>query len=368
MKLAKSIALVGIASMGTAAYAADAPAAPSLTDVLASSGITATGYVSGTYQHTSGFPTYRQFDVDKNGFAFHQAGLTVAYQPKDGFGGLVQLLGGSDAAIVSAAEGSSGSDFEVLQAYAQYATGPWTIIAGKYLTLVGAEVIAPTGNLNISRAFTFFAEPLTHTGVRAALAASDRVTLTFGVNNGWNIVHDNNTAKTVELGASFVPSKAFAFSVQGYSGKEPVGGGQDGTRTIVDFVGSWIATEALTVQLNYDWGRQSGVPIAANRTTSLKWNTGALYVNYLINPTWRVSLRLEQLDDKDGFVTGGTQKLKEGTVTLGWMPSKNFELRLEGRYDKSNEVSFLKDVNFATETSRFDDKQNSVALEALFKF
>jgi hypothetical protein len=142
----------------------------------------------------------------------------------------------------------------------------------------------------------------------------------------------------------------------------------DGTRTIVDFVGTWTATDALTVQLNYDWGSQSGVPVTAVKTTSLKWNTGALYVNYLINPTWRVSLRLERLDDKDGFVTGGPQKLKEGTVTLGWMPSKNFELRLEGRYDKSDQKGFLKDVNNTTAVQTFDDKQNSVALEALFKF
>jgi hypothetical protein len=365
MKLAKSFALIGVAGMGSASFAADAP---SLTDMLASSGITASGYVSGTYEHFSGTPTYRQFDVDKNSFVFHQAGLTLGYQPKDGFGGVVQLMAGSDAAIVSAAEGSSGSEFEVLQAYAQYASGPWTVIAGKYLTLVGAEVIAPTGNVNISRSFTFFAEPLTHTGVRATFAATDKVNLFFGVNNGWNIVHDNNTAKTVELGASFAPSKAFSFSLQGYSGKEPVDTDIDGTRTIVDFVGSWYATDALTIQLNYDWGRQSGVPNGGNSTTSLKWNTGALYVNYLINPTWRVSLRVEQLDDKDGFMTGGTQKLKEGTLTVGWMPSKNFELRLEGRYDTSNEDSFLKDVDLNNETIRFDDKQNSVALEALFKF
>ncbi len=119
-----------IAAFGVTAVAADppaasaAPAAPSLTDVLTASGIAATGYISTTYQHFSGVPTYRQFDVDGNGFSLGQAGLQLAYQPREGFGGVVQLTAGNDAAVVNTAEGSSASNFDVLQAYAQYARGP----------------------------------------------------------------------------------------------------------------------------------------------------------------------------------------------------------------------------------------------------
>ena len=374
MKCLEKSVIMGLSLASGASFAADAapapaaPAAPSLTDVLASSGITATGYVSATYEHFSGIPTYRQFDIDKNGFSLNQAGLQLAYQPKEGFGGVLQLVAGNDASIINGAEGSTNSNFDVLQAYAQYAKGQWTIIGGKFLTLVGAEVIAPTGNTNISRAFTFFAEPLTHTGVRANFAATDKVNFIIGVDNGWNIVHDNNTSKTLEFGANVTPNKMWSFAVQGYVGKEPLGNGQDGNRSIVDFVGTFNATDALTFILNYDIGQQSAVPAARNTTQSLKWNTGALYMNYAINPSWRVSLRAEQLNDKDGFVTGAPQKLSEGTVTFGWMASKNFELRLEGRYDKSDQTRFLKDINNNTATTTFDDKQTSIAIEGLFKF
>ena len=80
--------------------------------------------------------------------------------------------------------------------------------------------------------------------------------------------------------------------------------------------------------MSYDWGKQEQVAGA-----DLKWDGVAAYVNYAINGQWRVSLRGEYVDDKDGFITGTPQKLKEGTLTFGYAPLKNFELRLEARYD-----------------------------------
>ena len=64
----------------------------------------------------------------------------------------------------------------------------------------------------------------------------------------------------------------------------------------------------------------------------------ALYGNFAINDTWRTSLRLEYLDDQDGFATTGAKqaaniKVNEGTLTFGYAPTKNFEFRVEGRYD-----------------------------------
>jgi hypothetical protein len=91
-------------------------------------------------------------------------------------------------------------------------------------------------------------------------------------------------------------------------------------------------------------------------------------VNYTIAPTWRVSLRAELLDDKGGFQTGTVQKVREGTVTLGWMPAKNFELRVEGRYDKSNQATFLKSVNVDSAQAAYRDDQSSVEVEGLLKF
>jgi hypothetical protein len=82
-------------------------------------------------------------------------------------------------------------------------------------------------------------------------------------------------------------------------------------------------------------------------------------------------LRLEYLDDKDGFVSGivGTpQKLKEGTLTFAYAPAKSFELRMEARYDKSDKATFVRSINTDDTASPFADSQTGFALQGVFRF
>ena len=37
------------------------------------------------------------FDLEQNGFTLQQAAITTAYQPTQGFGGLVNIIAGRDA-------------------------------------------------------------------------------------------------------------------------------------------------------------------------------------------------------------------------------------------------------------------------------
>src|ERR1039457_932841 len=204
-----SMILTSVAGM---AVAADEPAAPAaaaveppkpapgtLAGVLDASGITESGYVAASYYHSNGYSTDHQFDNKHDSFQLDQAALTLAYQPKEGFGALVNVAAGEDMKILNAAEGSNPNTFDVVQAFVQYATGPLTVIGGKYVTLAGAEVIAPTTDSNFSRSILFgYAIPFTHTGVRTTYAVSDQVSWTLGLNNGWDQVSDANKQKTVE--------------------------------------------------------------------------------------------------------------------------------------------------------------------------
>src|SRR5713101_9999788 len=118
---------------------------PTLDKVLEASGIAVSGYIDAGYTHSdrnveTAFST-RVFDSQNNSFALHQFGLQVAKQPKEGFGGLVNITIGKDAQVIhSFPEGvttpptpaSATSMFDVTQAYAQYAGGPLTVIAGKF--------------------------------------------------------------------------------------------------------------------------------------------------------------------------------------------------------------------------------------------
>ena len=360
-----------------------APTAPALAEVLAASGIDVHGYVDAAYSYLSGTGIFRSgtadrvFDTEPNSFNLHQASLTIDYQPKEGFGGLVNLTAGRDARVIASA-GEATSNFDVTQAFAQYAHGPLTVIGGKFITLAGAEVINSTQDTNYSRSILFgYAIPFTHTGVRLTYAASDQLSLIVGVNNGWDQLQDQNKQKTAELGVSFVPNKLFSLAVQGYSGVEQlatgtfIGAGTHGVRDLIDAVATYNATSQLTFILNVDWGSQENFTSLVNGASiKAKWDGAAAYANYQVNDQWRLSVRAEYFDDKDGYRTGVIQKWKEGTLTLAYLPTKFIELRGEMRYDKSDSSAFIKDSTFLSGTpgAGVSDNQTSVDVEAVYKF
>ncbi len=131
---------------------------------------------------------------------------------------------------------------------------------------------------------------------------------------------------------------------------------------------TYNATEALTLVLSYDWGKQEQHTAG---DADLGWDGVAFYTNYALNDQWRVSLRLEYLDDKQGFVSGllGTsQKFKEGTLTFGYAPAKSFEVRIEARYDKSDKATFVRSINADENINPFADSQTGFALQGVYKF
>jgi hypothetical protein len=358
-------ALVTAAGTVPAVALADSPAT-TLTQILTNSGITESGYIAASYYDSSGYNTYHQFDTSHDTFQLDEAGLQLAYQPKSGFGGVVDVIAGEDAKIVDAAEsaGASANSFDILQGYAQYANGNLTVQAGKFTTLAGAEVIAPTGNTNFSRSLLFYAEPMTHTGLRATYAVTSTLSVIVGVNNGWNYTKIDYGSKTGELGVAYNPNKYFSLTAQMYAGKDPVYGAE---RTFFDTVATINATSALSFVVSYDWGKQETSTATSEGLIGGDWDGVAAYVNYQISSQWRVSLRGEYLDDKDGttVVTGTPQDLKEATLTFGYDPVASFELRIEGRYDTSSEPTFVKAVSPEVQ---YGSNQSEVALQGVYKF
>src|SRR5436189_6261417 len=146
-----------IASAVSAAFAAPTAAlaqaarGPTLSQVLDASGLNVSGYIDAGYSYANrNVETFsnRVFDSQNNSFALHQFGLTVAKQPTRGLGGVVNITVGSDAQFIhSFPEGVAANTFDLTQAYGQYASGSLTLMAGKFVTLAGSEVIASTGNM-----------------------------------------------------------------------------------------------------------------------------------------------------------------------------------------------------------------------------
>jgi len=385
-KLLLASAVSALFAAPVAAFAqAKPPAAPTLDKVLEASGITTSGYIDAGYTYANrniegtgngpvGVNT-RVFDQQNNSFVLHQVGLTLAKQPKEGFGGLVNVTLGKDASVIhSFPEAGNTSTFDLTQAYLQYATGSLTVIGGKYTTMHGTEVIASTGNTNVSRSILFGAEPFTHTGLRATWAVSDTISLMAGVNNGWDQLTDANRGKMGELGATLTPIKPLSITISAMSGNEAfvlpgtTGPVFEGTRTSGNIVASFAFTDALSIGLEYLDVSQDKVPTGPAASIKAKYSGFAGYLTWMVTPKFRGVVRLESFDDHDGFHFGTMAlakpqvKYTEGTLTLAYLPSDSFEVRGEVREDKADQAVF---VGFDGTTSK---TLMTLALQGLYKF
>lgn len=353
---------------------ADKPGVPSLGQIMGASGINVSGYIDTAYSYLSGTSNFtsdgstsngfysRVYDRERNSFNLHMLDLTVSKLPTEGFGGLVTLNAGMDANVNASLGTGSSDEFDIQAGYVHYASGPFMAIAGKFATLAGTEVIKSPYNMNYSRSWLFGYGPFTHTGARMTYAVNDKMSLIAGINNGWDRFKasaDSNESKTIELSASTTPIKSLTAALTYYGGKETGLAGVTGMRHFGDLVVNFSATDALTLALNSAYGTQKDAIAIGEKA---KWWGTAVYANLKFADQWRVAARYEHFDDKDGFRTGVMQKLDSGTLTLAYMPTEHAELRGEVRGDWSNKDAFLNNDGAGKDT------QNSVALQAIYKF
>lgn len=309
--------------------------------------------------------------------------FNIRKNTSQGLGGDVELSLGSDANVIASYGAAGGTYTDVTQANLYYATGPWTLTAGKFETLAGYEVIENPNNSQVSRSILFgFAIPFTHTGLRLAFAPP-HWTFTAGVNYGWDQIVSTQGLNTLEGGIAWSPSSIFSLSGDVYSGKEasaltpypnggtiapppgagamytlPIGtivGTIYGTRTLVDVVGHWNPSSVLNFGVNYDTAQQTNDELFTSTgaiVTNLagspllgtaKWNGYAGYALWNATPHFTLSGRYESFNDTNGVRTGFAQTWNEGTATLQYTPNNpNWKARVEYRTDWSNQPVFAR--------------------------
>jgi hypothetical protein len=307
----------------------------------------------------------RIFDRPANTFSLNLVEISLQKEAAElnSAGFRLDLDAGRDVPFFRAA-GFDAGNFDIKQAYVTYKAPlgeGLTVTFGKFVTLLGAEVIEAPNNFNISRSFLFgFAIPFTHTGLLLNYPVSEFVDLSFGVVNGWDNIDDNNNAKTGigRIGLNF--SDNLTVSLAGIYGAEQED--RDGPkRWVIDFLTTFKPLEPLTLVLNYDYGREDEAVLLDTGLSDAKWQGVELIAHYALTEKFGVAVRGEFFNDEDGARTGRPQDIWEATLTFSYKWVEQFETRLEYRHDQSNVHSFDRD-------GKPTKSQDTLATEFIFRF
>jgi hypothetical protein len=199
---------------------------------------------------------------------------------------------------------------------------------------VGMESFASKDNWNYTRSWLAEFSPYYETGLKISYPFSESWSGQFYVVNGWQIIGENNSAKTFGTQVAYGSDKVSA-SFNTLAGPELPGNDSD-WRLFGDFV--------LTVRPTPSWSFGANVDVASESQpsgASASWWGAAVYARFApAAGPYAVTLRAERFDDPDGAISGTDQDLTEGTLTFAYQPSKHLILKVEGRYDRSTASVF----------------------------
>jgi hypothetical protein len=360
-------------------------------------GISVHALVDAGYEHNFNQPNgnvnvFRAWDQD--GFQLTQGNLHIE---RDGTVGFVTDINfGQVANAISSVTNYSNSAHvgnqwvDPTQYYLTY-TAPFgsgvSFEAGRFVTLLGAEIIPIYNNQNFneSRGLLFnLGEPLTHTGIRASYTFNDYVSATAGLNNGWDDpastsnggpnVEGELTLNTKDKSLSFVVNGIFGPNVQPSNTASIPPGKTKSNQDLgaIDPIVTWkpAFVPNLTLQAEYLYASMDGPAINGHSAT---WQGAAGYVVYDWTPAVELATRAEFFDDMDGARTNGeAQTLWEITQTLSYKIPEVTGLiaRLEYRHDNSSQNSFTNNnfVNPVTGTQHLWHGQDTLAANFIYAF
>ncbi|MEX0829377.1 MAG: outer membrane beta-barrel protein [Nitrospirales bacterium] len=358
---------------------------------LSKLGLSLYGYVEISHTRNFNNPSddtnqNRIFDVDSNSFRVNLAQIVLEKVGKtggpleDAAGFRVKLNFGEDAQFTGGT--FSGDDVDFQEVYAQF-IAPFgngiDLRMGRMNTLIGYEVIEAPNNHNYSRSWLFgFGQPFTTTGLRVLYPFTEKISFAIGLINDFKgSISDDNNTKGVESALFLTPTDWLGLTAYGYySGNEGARGQQAG-RLLGGGIIDIQATESTAIILEgYYANQENAFPNGGNA----RWNGFAGYIVHDFTKEWGLRFRGEIFEDASGFVscfgTGlagrkpatcapgqGTagQTLWETTYTLQYKPVPSLITRLEFRYDKSDEKTFLKGTKPV-------DNQQTLAVEVIYLF
>lgn len=326
--------------------------------------MTVSGFVEASGQWNLNRPesnvsVLRSYDGKADSLYLNAVHVAASAAPAEGLTVVAEIDAGTDASFNR--NGNVNSlQFDLQEGYVVYVHSDTAlgIKAGKFATFMGIEVIEGPDNPTVTRGFLFgLAEPFTHTGavVTWKCGAFD---VAAGVVNGWDLVTDNNSGKTV-VGKATYGTDAYGATFSFLVGPER----PDTNRSIrraMDVTGFFrIGEHRINVQALY--GDDEVDAISPRR---IRWRGAGIQPVIVVTEDVSVGLRIEYLGDPDGARTGvaGGGSVTNVTVAPALKLSKALTVRAEGRIDfASKEIYEDKD-------GKPKDTQVTLSLEVSVRF
>ncbi len=327
-------------------YSAEASAADSTaTSSISWSGLVDVYYSKNFNSPSTGTNQMRNFDIYENQIGFSLAKLTVQKQSKP-VGFRLDLAFGPTNDIVQGVAPYGPNAFSTLslleQAYLE-AVLPFgsglTVDVGKFVTLMGNEVIESNLNWNYSRSLLFaYAIPYYHEGIRTTYSFASNLTASLHIVNSWNTVIDNNKSKSVGLGLTYTPTPTTTLVLNSMSGFEQPAGAEYGKKDVGEIIITQQVGDDLTFAVDANYGQER---VAGFLNT---WKGVAAYAKCTLSPKSDLALRAEIYYDPESYTTDAVfpkATFKEATLTYEYDMFSNLMLRGELRDDFANGPAFV---------------------------
>lgn len=233
---------------------------------------------------------------------------------------------------------------QVEQAYVQYdARHGWQLSFGKFNAPIGYEVLDPTGMYQYSHSLLFtYAAPTNLTGVKVARDLGGGWDLATHLSNGW----DRATAdRHVTVGGRLgLERGGFSGGLAAISGKENTPGEEEGdpssplTRTVFD-------TDLSLVRGAWRFGGEVTLGDVTTAGGDAQWLGVMAMAHVDFNARAGLTLRVDQLDDQDGYLFGAVgdqyQVRRSLTIAPTFVLDEGLGALVEMRVDQSDQDAFL---------------------------
>ncbi len=240
-----------------------------------------------------------------------------------------------------------GTNLGVLQAYAQYTTGAWTLTGGRFTTWMGNEVVEAESNWNYSHSLLFGYIPVWNQGLSVGYAIDPTLSITAYATDGWNsTLTARFHAQTFGGELAWTPNSTWKVVVNAIDGPGSVSGLTGSNRNdayVAEAIIDYNAASDVALALDAEYGAQDAggtfTGVGGKSYTSADYWGVALYGKYTIASDWSAALRVEEFKDIQGRLglynlgAGQTDEGREATLTLTHAFTPAWTTSLEGRYD-----------------------------------